>query len=163
MMENQGLGFRPTIIYICVGQPYQFLVRLSAIGRLNICIYPNTNFSQIGISVPIPHDLFHLCGFSVLFWFPQRKPAFLGRAFFAVVPKRTVGQWDFQACFYFFSSHHDFRLCVVSFAQDHHILGQRTRATLISLRRRCPTSVVHLSLGDRHLTHIHQEMVSAIA
>jgi hypothetical protein len=31
------------------------------------CGHHNTNFSQTWISVPIPHDLFHLCGFSVLF------------------------------------------------------------------------------------------------
>ena len=50
---------------------------------------PNTNFSQIWKSLPIPHDKVHLCGFAALFLFPQMKSVFLGRAFFALVLKRT--------------------------------------------------------------------------
>ena len=50
---------------------------------------PGTNFSYIWKSLPIPHDKVHLCGFAVLFLFPQMKSAFLGRAFCALVLKRT--------------------------------------------------------------------------
>ena len=37
------------------------------------CSHHNTNFSQIWISVPIPHDLVHLCVFFVFYFYFRKR------------------------------------------------------------------------------------------
>ena len=46
-----------------------------------IWVGPNINFSQIWVSLPIPHDKVHLCRFAVLFLFPQMQSCFSGVLF----------------------------------------------------------------------------------